>query len=61
MILLNSDNKIFVIYVITLAKLEIISIYLFHKAHITLQRSVKIFIEYFNFSNIFFSNFLIVN
>lgn len=58
-IILDADDKIFVVHVLTLAKLIIISIYPFREAQIALLTSTEIFAEYSNFLDIFFSNFAV--
>ena len=51
---IDVDNKTFVVYVVALAELIIISIYLFCKAKVALLIIIEIYIKYFNFLNIFF-------
>ena len=57
-VILNTDNEIFEVYVIYLAKLTIMLIYSWHQAQVALLTSEKtgILIEYSNFSNVFSSD-----
>ena len=56
-IVLDIDNKTFMIYIATLVEQTIILIYLLYQAHVILLTSIEIFIQYSNFSDIFFSYF----
>ena len=53
---LDSDDKIFTVYIAALVKLIIILIYSSCKAQVGLLRSTKFSAKYFNFSNIFLSD-----
>ena len=54
---LNTDNKNFMVYIATLVQLIIMLIYSFYKDCITLLISMETLIKYFNFLNIFLSDF----
>ena len=56
---LDVNKKNLVVYIPVLAKLIIIPIYPTYKVLIALLINFKIFIKYFNFSNIFFVNFIV--
>lgn len=57
---LDTDNKIFMVYIAVLIKSTIMLIYLFCKTQIVFLINTVIFAKYFNFLNIFFSNFAII-
>ena len=53
---LDINNEIFILHIAAVAKQIIISIYVFYKIQAALPIIIRIFVKYFNNSNIFSSN-----
>lgn len=53
-VVLDKDKKIFMVYILGLIELPIRSIYFFYIVQVMIIIGTKIFVKYYNFSNISF-------